>query len=348
MLNQKSVSLNSIGIPSVVASGILAVMLTVSGCGKSVTVKDRGSVSPSKTGPGPQVSPTPSPSPSPSPKPSPSPQASPAAQASPKPSPSPQASPAAQASPKPATQTEPARTGVGSLEMPPNKPVSTVGAFNVGPLILTNKPKLGDSVAADCDKQRVAAQEKFLRSSGLAAELSKLIDPVISKLTDAQWDSLKKNLGAASQEAKNQTNAIFREGFGSAGYRTSAPDFAAVTTEPNDSSQAYLGIWREGPVLASVKRQRTLGNHLLVTKLNWAPVKETYLVSVQVFEVQAGKKLTVQGVPSQNLYVGKPVGGSLLVYLDLTQVSRDCKGLTAMTVEEQFKFSTLPVAKFVK
>jgi hypothetical protein len=232
--------------------------------------------------------------------------------------------------------------------MSPNKPVSTVGAFNVGPLILTNKPKLGDSVAADCDKQRVAAQEKFLRSSGLAAELSKTIDPVISKLTDAQWDSLKKNLGVASSDSKNQINATLREGFSGADYRSPAPDYAAVSTEPNDSSQTYLGIWREGPVLASVKRLRTLGNHLLVTKLNWAPVKETYLVSVQVFEVQSGKKLTIQGVPSQTLYVGKPVGGSLLVYLDLTQVSRDCKGITAMTVEEQFKFSTLPVAKFVK
>jgi hypothetical protein len=232
--------------------------------------------------------------------------------------------------------------------MPPKKPSASVGAFNVGPLILTNKPKLGDSVAADCDKQRVAAQEKFLRSSGLAAELSKTIDPVISKLTDAQWDSLKKNLGVASSDSKNQINATLREGFSGADYRSPAPDYAAVSTEPNDSSQTYLGIWREGPVLASVKRLRTLGNHLLVTKLNWAPVKETYLVSVQVFEVQSGKKLTIQGVPSQTLYVGKPVGGSLLVYLDLTQVSRDCKGITAMTVEEQFKFSTLPVAKFVK
>lgn len=329
MLKQKNVSLNSNGISSLLTSGILAMTLTVSACGKSVTVKDRGSVSPSKTGPGPQVSPTPSPQPSPSP--------------------SPQASPAAPASgTKPAAPVEPPRTGVGSIEIPSNKPVSTVGAFNVGPLILTNKPKLGDSVAADCDKQRVAAQEKFLRSSGLAAELSKTIDPVISKLTDAQWDSLKKNLEVTSKDTKNQTNAILREGFANAGYRTSAPDFAAVSSDANDSIQTYLGIWREGPVLASVKRLRTLGNHLLVTKLNWAPVKETYLVSVQVFEVQAGKKLTIQGVPSQTLYVGKPVGGSLLVYLDLTQVSRDCKGLTAMTVEEQFKFSTLPVAKFVK
>ena len=338
MLKQKNVFLNSNGISSLLTSGILAMTLTVSACGKSVTVKDRGSVSPSKTGPAPQASP--SPSPTPTPKPSPTPEASPSPKPSPKPSPSPQASPAA--------PVEPVRTGVGSIEISSNKPVSTVGAFNVGPLILTNKPKLGDSVAADCDKQRVAAQEKFLRSSGLAAELSKIIDPVILKLTDAQWDSLKKNLEAASNDSKNQINATLREGFSGAGYRTSAPDFAAVSTEPNDSSQTYLGIWREGPVLASVKRLRTLGNHLLVTKLNWAPVKETYLVSVQVFEVQAGKKLTIQGVPSQDLYVGKPVGGSLLVYLDLTQVSRDCKGLTAMTVEEQFKFSTLPVAKFVK
>jgi hypothetical protein len=346
MLNRKSGSMNLSGISPLVTSGILAMTLSVSGCGKSVTVKDRGSVSPSKTAPGPQASPQPSPAPTP--KPSPTPEASPSPKPSPKPSPSPQASPAAPASAtKPAAPVEPPRTGVGSLEMP-SKPVSTVGAFNVGPLILTNKPKLGDSVAADCDKQRVAAQEKFLRSSGLAAELAKIIDPVILKLTEAQWDSLKMNLGVASKDAKNQINATLREGFGSAGYRTSAPDFAAVTTEPNDSAQTYLGIWREGPVLASVKRLRTLGKHLLVTKLNWAPVKETYLVSVQVFEVQAGKKLTIQGVPSQDLYVGKPVGGSLLVYLDLTQVSRDCKGLTAMSVEEQFKFSTLPVARFTK
>ncbi len=254
--------------------------------------------------------------------------------------------PSATASPKPtgSSPVEPTRTGVGSLGMPA-KPKPTVSAFNVGPLILTNKPKLGDSVAADCDKQRVAAQEKFLRSSGLAAELSKTIDPVILKFTAAQWDSLKKGLDATS---KDQINATLREGFAGAGHRSSAPDFAAVASEADDSSQTYLGIWREGPVLASVKRLRTLGNHLQVTKLNWAPVKETYLISVQVFEVRAGKKLTEHGVPNQSLYVGKPVGGSLLVYLDLTQVSRDCKGLTAMTVEEQLKFSTLPVARFTK
>ncbi len=101
-------------------------------------------------------------------------------------------------------------------------------------------------------------------------------------------------------------------------------------------------------MLSSVKRQRTLGKFLQVTKLNWTPTKESYLVSVQVSQVRPGKKLTVKGIPNQDLFLVQREGGSLLVYLDLTQVSRDCMGLTAMTVEEQLKFSTLPVARFTK
>lgn len=311
MLNKKIGSLSVSSVASLGVAGILA--LAVSGCGKSVTVKDRGSVSPTKTVPGP----TPSSKPSASPK-----------------------DPAGgQESSKPTVAES--QSGNGSLEMP-SKTGTTVGSSSFRHLILTDKPQLGNSLAADCDKQRFAAQEKFLRSSGLAAELLKTIDPVILKFSDSQMESLR------TATSKDELNSILRQGYALAGHRVVGADFAAVNSAADDSVQTYLGIWRQGPVLASVKRQRTLGKFLQVTKLNWTPTKESYLVSVQVSQVRPGKKLTVKGIPNQDLFLVQREGGSLLVYLDLTQVSRDCMGLTAMTVEEQLKFSTLPVARFTK
>lgn len=346
MLNsKKKISFNSASVLG--TSGILAMSLFVSACGKSVTVKNRGSVSPAKTVPG---------AGSPAPKESSKPSVDDAGKATEKSDSSNGNSSQSSQNQNP-SDSQSGDGAVGIQNPSAGGSNSGVGTYSVGQVILTDQPKLGDSLAVDCDKERVAAQEKFLRSSGLAAELSKTIDPVVSKLDEASWAELVKNSSivqdtAASdvqkKAAKDQINTVLRQGYVAAGLRTVAPDFAAVSTKANDSSQTYLGIWRDGPVLASVKRQRTLGNHLLVTKLNWSPVKETYLVSAQVFQVRTGKKLTAQGIPSQTLYVGKPVGGSLLVYLDLTQVSRDCKGVTAMTVEEQVKFSTLPVARFAK